>query len=138
MADHPEPPSSLEMRWPALVALDEAGGPVTVLDLLDRVCDRLVVPKEERSVTAPGAERPLVLVRLAEALTDLWNADAVATDESGALAITGKGRRMTEEDVVDLPSAPRGEEQSGTGQDAKPGLWNYVRAILESLPGHNS
>ena len=125
------------MRWPALVALDEAGGPVPVLDLLDRVCDRLAVPEEQRAVTVPGAGRPLVLVRLAEALSDLWNADAVATDESGALAITGKGRRMMEDDVIDLPSAPRAEEQSGTDQDAKPGLWNYVRAILESLPGPN-
>ncbi len=93
------------MRWPALVALDEAGGPLPLLDILDWVCTRLGISQEQRAFTKPKARRPLVLVRLAKALRDLDTAGAIESVDSGGLAITDDGRRMTEETVVELPSA---------------------------------
>jgi len=132
MAERSELPSSIEMRWPALVALDETPGPDPVLDLLDRVCQRLHVSEDQRKVPGPDGTTPLVLSRLVEALADLWSAGLVDRTESGEVNITDQGRRTTEEMVVELePGSDDDEEASPPSY--KPTLGDYVRAFLESI-----
>ena len=126
-------PSSVELRWPALVALDETAGPHQILDVLDGVCERLGISQEQQTIVAPDGSHPLVLVRLVEALTDLGNADAVEVTESG-LAITVVGRRMTELDVIALPAAPP-EEASEPEGDREPEDKHYILDLLEILLG---
>jgi hypothetical protein len=71
VTDRRELPSSIEMRWSALVALDETAGPDAVLDVLNRVCTRLGLSEEQRSILSPDGSTPLVLTRLVESLGDL-------------------------------------------------------------------
>jgi len=68
MTPRAEVPSSIEMRWPALVALDETPGPDAVRDVLDRVSARLGLSDEQRSIVSPDGSTPLVLSRLVETL----------------------------------------------------------------------
>ena len=126
-------PSSVELRWPALVALDETAGPHQILDVLDRVCERLGISQEQQTIIAPDDTHPLVLVRLVEALNDLWSAEAVEITESG-LAISDVGRRMTELDVIALPAAPP-EEASEPEGDREPETKHYIGALIEILLG---
>jgi restriction endonuclease Mrr len=133
-----EVPSSIEMRWPALVALDETPGPDPVLDVLDRVSARFGLSDEQRSIVSPDGSTPLVLSRLVEALADLWIAGAVERTDSGEVSITDEGRRMTEEEVVSLGQAPDVEEESTPEPNEKPSLWDYVRTFFEYLPGPGS
>jgi restriction endonuclease Mrr len=138
MTPRAEVPSSIEMRWPALVALDETPGPDAVLDLLDRVSARLSLSDEQRSIVSPDGSSPLVLSRLVEALADLWIAGAVDRTDSGEVSITDEGRRMTEEEVVSLDQATDPEEESTREPNERPSLWDYVRAFFESFPGPTS
>lgn len=133
-----ELPSSIEMRWPALVSLDETPGPDAVLDVLDRVSARLGLSEEQRSMVSPDGSTPLVLARLVDALGDLWSAGAVEMTDSGEVSITDEGRRMTEEDVVSLAQAPDDEEGANPEPNRKPSLWDYARAFFDSLPGPGS
>lgn len=133
-----EVPSSIEMRWPALVALDETPGPDAVLDLLDRVSARLGLSDEQRSIVSPDGSTPLVLSRLIEALGDLWIGGAVERTDSGEVSITDDGRRMTEEEIVSLAQASDAGEESNPEPNQKPSLWDYVRAFFESFPGPTS
>ena len=131
-------PSSIEMRWPALVALDETPGPDAVRDVLDRVSARLGLSDEQRSIVSPDGSTPLVLSRLVEALGDLWIGGAVERTDSGEVSITDEGRRMTEEEVVSLGQAPDPESEPNPEPNQKPSLWDYVRAFFESFPGPTS
>jgi restriction endonuclease Mrr len=127
-------PSSIEMRWPALVTLDETPGPDAVLDVLDRVSARLGLSDEQRSIVSPDGSTPLVLSRLVEALGDLWIGGAVERTDSSEVSITDEGRRMTEEEVVSLAQASDAGEESNPKPNQKPSLWDYVRAFFESFP----
>jgi restriction endonuclease Mrr len=138
MTRRAEVPSPIEMRWPALVSLDETPGPDAVLDVLDRVSARLGLSDEQRSIVSPDGSTPLVLARLVEALGDLWSAGAVEMTDSGEVSITDEGRRMTEEEVTALAQAPDGDRESNTEPNEKPSLWDYVRAFFDSLPGPSS
>jgi len=131
-------PSSIEMRWPALVVLHETPGPDAVLDVLDRVSARLSLSEEQRSIESADGSTPLVLARLVEALGDLWTAGAVERTDSGEVSITDEGRRMTEEEVVSLAQAPDDERELNPEPNGKPSLWDYVRAFFDYLPGPGS
>ena len=121
------------MRWSALVALDETPGPDAVLDVLDRVCARLGLSDEQRSIPSPDGSTPLVLARLVEALGDLWSAGAVDMTDSGEVAITDEGRRMTEGEVVAIPSAPEDDEDPSAPEEGPPTLRHYLRAFFDSI-----
>jgi hypothetical protein len=138
VTDRRELPSSIEMRWSALVALDETAGPDAVLDVLNRVCTRLGLSEEQRSRLSPDGSTPLVLTRLVEALGDLWSAGAVEMTDSGEVDITDEGRRITEGEVIALPKEPDDEKEVAPEPNRKPGLWDYVRAFFDTLPGPGS
>jgi restriction endonuclease Mrr len=125
-----ELPSSIEMRWPALVALDETAEPDAVLDLLDRVCRRLHVSDEQRKIIGPDGRTPLVPSRLVEALADLYSAGLVTRTDSGEVDITEEGRRVTEEMVVELQPT---SDDLPTEEGSKPTWGDYLRAFLESI-----
>jgi restriction endonuclease Mrr len=121
------------MRWSALVALDETPGPDAVLDVLDRVCARLSLSEEQRSMLSSDGSAPLVLERLVQALGDLWSAGAVEMTESGEVALTDEGSRMTENEVVVLPSAPEDDEDVSSPKQSSPTLRHFLRAFFDSI-----
>jgi restriction endonuclease Mrr len=124
-------PSPQDLRWPALVALDRLGVESSILDLQERVCDRFGLTQEQMEAVDPATGRPELTERLVQALADLHAAGAVDATEGGALAITDAGRRMTEQEVATLPTAT--EEDPEGGDDERPHLRNYLRAVLDTL-----
>ncbi len=81
----------------------------------------------------PQTGRPLLTERLIQAMEDLYQADAVDTDEdAGRVWITDVGRRFTETEAEDLPEAPRDAEVDGALPE-KPSIADWIFALLGGL-----
>ena len=103
----PEIPASRDLRWPALVVLDEMGEEASILGFEERVARHLQLLDGAGDVMNPETDEPLLTERLIQAIDDLYAAGAVdADDDAGRVWITDEGRRLTEQEVIDLPSAP--------------------------------
>ena len=75
------------VRWPILVVLDGLGED-EVLDLEDRVAQRLELSDGARAVVDPDTGRALSSQRLMRAIEDLYQADVVAPDvDEGTISV---------------------------------------------------
>lgn len=121
-------PESTEMRWPILVVLDEMGEDDAVLDLQDRVAERLGLSDDARDVVSADTGRSALTERLIQAFADLNAAGAVEADNAGALRVTDAGRRLTELDVQVLPRAV--DEPEDSQDRSRASFLDYVVPFL--------
>jgi hypothetical protein len=98
------------------------------------VAERLDLPVEAGDVLDPQTGRPLLTRRLIQAMEDLYQADAVDTDEdAGRVWITDIGRRFTETEAEDLPESPREAEVEVAATSQKPSIGDWIFALLGGI-----
>jgi len=130
-------PPLRKFRWPILVVLDEIGEEDEILEFQGRVAERLGLAVEAVDAPDPDTGRPLVTERLIRAMEDLYQADALDTDEdAGRFWITDVGRRFTQTEAEDLPESPREADVDAafpTPTAQKPSIGDWIAALLYGL-----
>jgi Mrr N-terminal domain len=130
----PDPiPQASELRWPILVVLDAMGEENAILEFQDRVARHLALPAGTGEVLDPDTDEPLLTERLIRAIDDLYAAGAVDADEDGGRVwITDQGRRLTEEEVSELPASDQPAPPPAAGHPPKPTLRDWILGFFES------
>lgn len=143
MASELKAPTFDELLWPALVAIKSLGGSATNEELLEKVVELEHIPEWVQNIM--HTERlTKVGYNLAWAKTYLGKAGALDNPSHGVWAITEKGRKLTEEDVKQIPADVRKLYKSEKGKkskaiqeekDLQPETKNWKDELLSILVG---
>lgn len=137
-------PTFDELMWPALVAIKSLGGSATNEELLEKVVELEHIPEAVQKIM--HTERLTKIgYNLAWAKTYLGKAGALDNPSHGVWAISEKGRKLTEDEVKQIPAEVRKlyklekGKKSKTPQDEKdfhPDTKNWKDELLSILVNH--
>ena len=106
-------PTYDRMMWPALQALNGAGGSASNQELLDQVVLLMAIPEDIQAVLHKDGPVSEVAYRLAWARTYLKKAGAIENSQRGVWSITAAGRALNEKDVAAIPGKVKRGEYGG-------------------------
>lgn len=92
-------PSITDLMWPALVAVREAGGSVTLDEHDNAVAEDLSLSERQQTVQHGDGPKTEFRYRMAWARTYLKNVGALENSARGVWAVTRHGRTLGEQDV---------------------------------------
>lgn len=108
-------PSFLELAWPTLQVLVAADGPVTSLEIEERVASTLGLTSAAREVKHGSSGRSELRYRLGWARTQLKAVGAARPVSRGAWQATSHGRRLSREQLQQAANASRTQDRSRQG-----------------------
>ena len=94
-------PNQFELMWPTLEALKELGGSGRIEEIVETVVQQQEFSDDQLSERRePGDRMSRIEYNLAWARTSLKNVNAIENSARGVWALTDRGRRMTEDEVL--------------------------------------
>jgi len=116
MATEPKVPTYDKLLWPTLLAVKGLGGSANNDELLEKVIELNHIPESVQNVMHTERQTKLGY-RIAWAKTYLGKAGALENPTQGVWAITEKGKKLSEEEVKEIPHEVR--KQYKLGKDKK-------------------
>ena len=94
-------PNQFELMWPTLEALKVLGGSGRIEEIVETVVEQQKFSDDQLSERrGPGDRMSRIEYNLAWARTGLKNVNAIENSVRGVWALTDRGRRMTEDEVL--------------------------------------
>jgi restriction system protein len=123
MANSSSPVSALQvptfdaLMWPALQAMKSLGGSATHEELLEKIIELEKIPEAVQNVMHTEGQTKLSY-NLAWAKTYLGKAGALENPSHGVWAITEKGKKLSKEEVQQIPAEVRRRYRAGRVKQA--------------------
>jgi len=106
-------PTFAQLISPTIYALRSLGGSAGIGELGEAIITALGLPEKVVAYRRAGAATNEVLYRAAWARTYLRRDGCVETTSRGVWALTPRGRNITDQDLLSLPSRVRKQTNSG-------------------------
>ncbi len=136
MTDEHQIPSSNDLLWPTLKALEDRGGSASIQELSEQVATDMALPDELLDVPHKDGPVSEVDYRAAWARTNLKFVGAIGNTSRGIWTITDVGRRIqTEQEIHELIRLERKKRQSRNAkpESDKQGWQEALLSIIRSI-----